>query len=553
MRDEQTLAASISGASILTPDSRIDDANEWAKINAIRVQHEFATGAAFTNNPPQDIAVVRDIAWFVLGAALFSTDFAARLLEFVAQYGVEPAGDITEFMRSAVDPQTDPPARGDHLAMTFHGVAHRTEDFSALVSSPPFDGFRDGYALTVKDDTPLFIIAVAAHYRVARDPIFLGRILPTVVAAAEYLLDQRRADGLFYAESARYIEPTNVWGLATWRNIINGYQILGATTEINSLIAQALDDVGYLLEASGHAQAGSWRDRASELRGAINAELWSSALNSYALTKTGDGMVRQELTSDVVFPLLFGAAEGDRAKAVADLLTSPRVQAPAGARTVPLGEPEYDDEYGLGLMGGVWPNLSAWIAVAVRDHDPDATATSLVTLSVPVLSDSPVQFGQVAPGAFPEWFSGAPDRPPLSLGMAASPWMPPTYTWAVVRGLLHLDHEDGQLSFGASLPPLPAGWSGWGVRRLPAGEHSVTVIRVGDVVYATRRIVGVEADVMLWDVTDEVTASARVVALADHTRLVVLADAPCEVEFRGERFRLEGTGSTCFGSFGLSN
>ena len=48
---------------IRTPDAMINRAIDWAKINTVRVQHRYPAGAGFTNDPSQDIIVMRDAAW----------------------------------------------------------------------------------------------------------------------------------------------------------------------------------------------------------------------------------------------------------------------------------------------------------------------------------------------------------------------------------------------------------------------------------------------------------------------------------------------------------
>ena len=53
--------------------------------------------------------------------------------------------------------------------------------------------------------------------------------------ACEWILAQRR-DGLVWCT----VEGADIWGNATWRNIIPGYRLAGAVTEINALCYAAL-------------------------------------------------------------------------------------------------------------------------------------------------------------------------------------------------------------------------------------------------------------------------------------------------------------------------
>ena len=77
---------------MLTPDPVITRAIKWAKVNILRDQRRYPIGLSFTNDPPQDILVVRDVAWFTVGCDYFTPWFSRGALELVRDYGVEPGG-----------------------------------------------------------------------------------------------------------------------------------------------------------------------------------------------------------------------------------------------------------------------------------------------------------------------------------------------------------------------------------------------------------------------------------------------------------------------------
>ncbi len=70
---------------VFTPDPLINRAMQWAKVNMVRVRHNYRTGVSFTNDPPQDIVVIRDLGWFVLGSDYFLPGILPR------DAGVRPA------------------------------------------------------------------------------------------------------------------------------------------------------------------------------------------------------------------------------------------------------------------------------------------------------------------------------------------------------------------------------------------------------------------------------------------------------------------------------
>ena len=60
--------------------------------------------------------------------------------------------------------------------------------------------------------------------------------------------------------------------------------------------------------------------------------------------------------------------------------------------------------------------------------------------------------------------------------MSLSPWVAPTFIWAVMEGLLGLTWQAGRPAFA---PRWPAAWDEVTIRRLPGGGayHDVTLHR----------------------------------------------------------------------------
>ena len=144
---EEALAGTISAYEDLlnttllhTPDERINRGMQWAKANTVRVQHNYRLGAGFTNDPPQDIVVVRDCAWYGLGADWLTPDFVEGMYGLLLKYGIHEGGKLTEYIHADT-------------------------------------GQREDYALNINDDTPLFVVAMHHHYAVTGDVAFLHRSL----------------------------------------------------------------------------------------------------------------------------------------------------------------------------------------------------------------------------------------------------------------------------------------------------------------------------------------------------------------------------------------
>jgi glycogen debranching enzyme len=407
---------------VRTPEAAINRAFDWAKINTVRVEHRFPSGFGFTNDPSQDIVVTRDVAWFVSGSDYITPDFSRGMLDLVAAFGIEPGGKITEFINACANPPT-----------------------------------RSDYDLNINDDTPLIIGAVYHHFAVTRDRSALDRAWPMTRNALEWIIAQM-IDGLVFSDS----RESNVWGISGWRNIIPQGQISGWVTEINAECAYALRLGAQLARLMGaEADAERYAETSDALKDAINTRLVSEKTGLYLLNIDPEGEKHHDLTGDQIFPVLFGVADEQRRRKVLDLLYTPEFWTQFGVRTVGKHQDEYDPDYGIQLLGGVWPNLTAWVGFGGRYYSPRRLASALRNIWRISEVDNPRAYYNVVPGLFPERLSGDSFK---SRGMAMSPWMPPTYLWTVYEGLLGFEPTIEGLRIN---PHIPADWSWIGARDVP--------------------------------------------------------------------------------------
>jgi hypothetical protein len=522
----------LSTTLVRTPNARINRGLQWAKANTVRVQHEYRLGMGFTNDPPQDIVVVRDCAWFGMGADWFTPGFVQGMYDLILRYGVHEGGKITEYIHADT-------------------------------------GQREDYGLNINDDTPLFVLGAHHHYAVTGDEAFLHRAYSAVAQACDWVLAQRGNHGLVWCT----VQGADVWGSATWRNIIPGYTLNGAVTEVNALCCWALRQGAELADELGrHEDAHRWRTAAHSLREAINARLGTPD-GLYVLNLSEEGEANATRTADLIFPVLAGVADEERARCILDLLYGPQFYTPYGVRTVGLGEAEYHPHFGHGLMGGVWPNLSAWVAYAGRSMYPERLVEVMDHLYALCEPEDPAKWGHVVPGEFPEWLDGDSLE---SLGMAMSPWMPPTYLWLGIEGLAGVSahvrtREEGSLSGhgpepeqepeqepGLEVNPnLPAGWRWLVVRNLPYQGERISFFVCDRTLYTTRRVASrLPQQVFQHDESDEVVADDGlwVVALDSPRQAVLLVTAAQPesagtvegtVRFRGREYRVRLSAGEC--------
>lgn len=435
--------AALTRTHLFTPNPMINRALQWAKVNTLRVQHTYRIGPAFTNDPPQDIVVVRDVAWYALGAEYLTPSFIGEMLDVLNRHAVHPDGKLTEYIHA----DQVPPALND-------------------------------YHLNINDDTPLYLYALYHHALVSADQDALQNVYPVMQRAGDYILTQMR-DGLVYCSA----EGTGVWGICGWRNIIPDYTLNGAVTEVNAecffalrLLASAAQQLRL------HDDAARYERAARELKVAIDTKLVSKKTGLYVLNKDTHGTCHHDLTGDLIFPVLFDVADEPMRERILALLLSEKFWTPYGARTVSPDEPSYDPDFGYQLMGGVWPNLLVWIAMCVRDRMPEKLVEGMINAYRMCEVARPKDFVNVVPGQFPERLHGESF---VSRGMALSPWMPPTYLWLGVEGLLGVRPSFDELEI---TPAIPSSWNWIAVRNLLYRGKLITAFLYDGVLYANERV-----------------------------------------------------------------
>jgi hypothetical protein len=425
---------------LMTPDSEVNRGVLWAKANMLRVLLRTQTGWNFVNDPTRsNNSVARDTAWFAMGADYMMPRFAREALLYYIEH-LEPSG----------------------MAIEYYDVRN----------GKPAD-----YRLNINDDTPLLILALWHHYSATGDREFLERVYPNAVKAARYILSQRNDMGLVWCTAT----DTSDWGIVGWRNVIDGYRLSGATTEVNSECYAALGRIAQMAQVLGHGDDElEFREHARALREAINTHLFDSTRNLYYMNIDVDGSIRTDVTGDLVFPIMFGVADPNTAAHIISKLSVAEFWTEAGIRTVPRTSPMYSPTQGYGLLGGVWSNVTFWFAMASARFNPEFMAYALSTSFKHYAQDP--RRNNTVPGQFSEWLHG---ETLANQGMMLSPWFPPHYIWAAIEGAGGLNlYWDGP----SVTPRLAPDWKWLGVRNVLLGgkELSWFAIRQPDLrLYST--------------------------------------------------------------------
>jgi len=461
-------ASILERAVLITPDAEVNRGVLWAKANMLRVLLHAPTGWCFVNDPTRsNNSVARDTSWFAIGADYFLPKVAHESLLWYTEH-LEPSGKVIEYY----DVRNGAPA---------------------------------DYGLNINDDTPLLILALWHHYSTSGDKEFLARVYPSALKSARYILSQRNNQGLVWCTADGVAD----WGIAGWRNVIDGYRLSGATTEVNSECFAALRTMAQMAAALGKPDEElEFREHARALREAINTHLFDAERQLYYLNIDIDGAIGTDITADLVFPVMFGVAENDVAAHIISKLSVAEFWTEAGIRTVPRTSPMYNPTFGYGLLGGVWSNVTFWFAMAAAHFNPEFMAYALST-SFKHYAQDPRRSNTV-PGQFSEWLHG---ETLSNRGMMLSPWFPPQYLWAAIEGAAGLNLSGDTPSV---TPRLAPDWKWLGVRNvLFRGKHfSWFAVRQPDLrTYSTFAFEGLTDGVVFEeDCSDEVQLTGEAAA-----------------------------------------
>jgi hypothetical protein len=499
-------ANALNDARFMTPSPIVSRGVVWAKANMLRVIKEYPQGWGSTNSPPSDILVSRDTSWFVHGFDYFLPRFSRDAIEVFNRF-VEESGQVVEYVR---------------------GVS----------------GFRTSYELNINDDTPLHLIAILHHYNATLDHAWVESILPLIVKIADYLLSQRDEHGLVYCRA----QGVDMHGITSWRNIIPYYTLDGAVTEINSEAVFALEAAAMLCAVAGDGEHWDLYSREAEtLRARMMTHLFNADTCGFVLNYDRDGNYQDNFTADEVFPVLFNVANINQRRAILARLSEADFVTPVGLRTISTADSWYFPSHGFGLLGGVWPDLTLWFAVALARNGFVTDAATWLELIYETMEAGSAR--NTVPGEFAEWFDGGSLT---NRGMYMSPWTGAKYLWAVAETVCGLDgyRTSGRPHLSPLIPPAWPWTAGvrvhWGGRRCTYVIDAARKLIFGDMQEASAE----EPYRCIYagqDVSEEATTSpieVGAVAFEDEEGrvrvfLCNLLDTEREVslEFRGRTFR----------------
>lgn len=242
-------------------------------------------------------------------------------------------------------------------------ILHEMRDGEmATLSEVPFGKYYGSV-----DATPLFVMLAGMHWERTGDLAFATEIWPSVEKGLRWIDefgDPSRCGFVTYP-------GTSTTGLANqcWKDLSDSvFHDDGrrASGPIAAVEVQGYVYAGKRLAAEMargmdlHTAADKLEHMAETLRHRFEQAFWCEDIGTYALAIDGDGIPCRVRSSNAGHALFCGLATAERAKRVADQLTSPVFNTGWGVRTIGRTEARYNPmSY---HNGSVWPHDNAVIA-----------------------------------------------------------------------------------------------------------------------------------------------------------------------------------------------
>jgi glycogen debranching enzyme len=432
-----------------------------------RTVHDFAAlrlrGEAICEG---NLVLAAGIPWYM---ALFGRDSliaSYQALPFDPDLAVGTLRALASLQGDKLDPE-----RAEEPGKILH--EHRF----GILARPQREIPRYPYYGTV-DATPLFLILLAAHYRLTGNLYLVRELLPNALRAVEWMDIYGDADGDGYLE---YPGKNNGLSNQGWKDswdsvrFRNGEVATGpiALCEVQGYAYAArlgLATILYALGENDHATA--LRTDARILKERFNRDFWIPERNFFAEALDGEKRPVDSLTSNPGHLLWTGIADPEKARAIADTLLSPELFSGWGVRTMATTEGGYNPvSY---HNGSVWPHDNSLILAGLIRYGFNAEAIRIVDGMIAALSHSPDH-------RLPELFAG------YGRDQAHAPVQYPTacrpQAWASGSVFLALAALTGIELDGGSFamhpfpyePLLPTGIAGIRIDGVHASGHRVTV------------------------------------------------------------------------------
>jgi glycogen debranching enzyme len=347
-----------------------------------RTVHDFAAlrlrGEAICEG---NLVLAAGIPWYM---ALFGRDSliaSYQALAFDPDLAVGTLRALASLQGDRVDP-----SRAEEPGKILH--EHRFGRLAGLQREIP----RYPYYGSV-DSTPLFLILLAAHYRLSGKLDLARELYPNALRALEWMEHYGDLDRDGYLE---YPGRNNGLSNQGWKDSGDSVRFRDgrlaegpiALCEVQGYAYAARLGLATLVEALGETDhATGLRTDARKLKERFNHDFWLPDRAFFAEALDGEKRPVDSLTSNPGHLLWSGIADEEKARAVAQTLLAPDLFSGWGVRTMAMTEGGYNPvSY---HNGSVWPHDNSLIVLGLARYGFTAEAAQIVDGMIAALGHSP--------------------------------------------------------------------------------------------------------------------------------------------------------------------
>jgi glycogen debranching enzyme len=373
------------------------------------------------------------------------------------------------------------PTRDEEPGKIFHELRTGEMARAGEVPHTPYYGSVDA--------TPLWVVLLSEYFLWTGDRDTVRGLLPHAERAVEWIDRYGDLDGDGLVEYARKTEK----GLQNqgWKDSHDGVIFADGTVAVGPI---ALVEVqGYVCDAkrrlaglykrlTGGERAGELYRQAKEMAKRIEERFWMPEKGYFAEALDGQKRQVDSITSNPGHLLWSRAVSDERARAVGEVLLSPRMFSGWGVRTLASQQLSYNP---LSYHNGtVWPHDNAFCAMGLSTYGMEAGAAKILD----ALYHASLHFRH---HRLPELFCGLGRRQgdfPVHYPVACSPqaWASATF-FLLLRACLGLFPDAPRRTLYVRNPHLPPWLNEVHLRRLAVGDSRVDLhfTRTQDAVFTT--------------------------------------------------------------------
>ena len=172
----------------------------------------------------------------------------------------------------------------------------------------------NNHGLHMLDYSMLWVHDLAGYLRITPDHDFAAQIYPALERLMDHLAQQENSrTGLLDL-------PEGHWSVTAYIDVAGRYSRYGESTALNSIYAHTLKQAAETAEFTNHIQrAGQWREKAENLKQAINSQLYQPD-NSRYWTHIYNEQFYEPGVYSQAWPLAYDIVPEDRQTAAADAL-----------------------------------------------------------------------------------------------------------------------------------------------------------------------------------------------------------------------------------------